>query len=696
MHEIDVLRDFVILFSLAVVVVVLCHRVRLPAIVGFLITGVLAGPSALGLIDDKESVELIAELGVVLLLFTVGIDFSLERLYRIRWVILVGGGLQVVLTLAITAAVAGLFRLSLAQAVFLGMLVALSSTAVVLKLLAEKAELEAPHGRVTLAILIFQDLCIVPMMIICPFLAGEGGDLWQVVWKLVQAFLMIGGALICGKFVFPWILTQVVRTRNREVFILVTIILCVGTALVSNLAGLSLALGAFLAGLIVSQSEYSHQVLGEIVPFRDAFGSLFFISIGMLLDLTTLGQPLLLIAGVAALIAVKALVAASVTFVLGYGLRVSIAVGLTLAQIGEFSFILAETGVDVGLLSPYLYQLFLASAIITMTLTPLSRWMRYPLTYMAERILPVSWSRTRRSKPDPELTEDLKDHVIIIGFGPTGRNLAHVLRRVDVPYIVVEMNSETVVRERRRGEAIFYGDASLAETLSHAGIESARVLVIAISDAAAVRQSTALARRLHPGLHVIVRTRYLDELQPLLELGASDVVPEELETSIEVFARTLRHLLVPRDIVESIVREVRCDGYGALREPSDERSPKTRVGAIPNAELEVLRVEAGSPLVGKTLGESELRSQSGASVLAIQADEEAEFQLNPPVTTRLATDARAILFGSPEQVSRAAELFRGDAELSDSGLSDPERTGAGSSVEETAEETPRDAPGESK
>lgn len=658
MHDFGFLRDLVILFSLAVVVVILCHRMRLPAIVGFLLTGIIAGPDALGLIHDKETVERLAEIGVVLLLFTVGIEFSIERLVRIRSVILVGGGLQVLLTGAVVATAAGiLFALSPAQCIFLGMLVALSSTAVVLKLLSEKGELESPQGRIALGILIFQDLCIVPMMVATPFLAGEGGTVGDAVWTFVKAGLMILGAFVCGRFAVPWVLGQVVRTRNRETFLLITIILCLGTAWVSALAGLSLALGAFLAGLIVSQSEYSHQVLGEIVPFRDAFSSLFFISIGMLLDIGTFADPLPLFAGLVGLILIKATIAWGVSLILGYTFRVAVLGGMTLAQIGEFSFVLAKPGLESGLLNPELYQLFLAAAVLTMILTP---FLKAAAPWTAKQLHPFvpAWlSRLRSRARPPEEATQLQDHVVILGFGPAGQQLAQVLKTVGAPYVIVEMNPETITKARARGEPIFYGDAQRPEILEFAGVRRARVLVIAVSDASSVRQATHLARRIHPGLHIIVRTRYLSELQPLLEIGASEVVPEELETSIEIFSRTLRHLLVPRDIIESTVQEVRRDGYGILRADDTDGAPTTeQLSFFEGANVEVVRVEEGAPVAEKMLAESQLRTDARTTILALQQGEKC--LLNPPATEYLHVGTAALLFGSTEQLARAGELFR--------------------------------------
>jgi CPA2 family monovalent cation:H+ antiporter-2 len=272
------------------------------------------------------------------------------------------------------------------------------------------------------------------------------------------------------------------------------------------------------------------------------------------------------------------------------------------------------------------------------------------------------WATRAGKKMQPtEVARTIENHVVILGFGLTGRNLAHVLRRVGIPYVVIEMNPETVQEERRKGEPIFFGDAQRPEILEHARLSHARVLVIAINEPLSVRQATHLARRNHPGLHIIVRTRFLSELQPLMAIGASEVIPEEFETALEIFSRTLRHLLVPRDVVESIVREARQDGYGILREETAGSVGKSKVSRVPGAELEVFRVEDGSALDGKTIAESELRRETGASILAVQED--GRFVVNPPVTARLEADQSVVVFGSPEQIARAAERFRAEEKV---------------------------------
>ncbi len=594
MAEIGWLRDLVILFGIAAAVVLLCHRLRIPGIVGFLLAGVAAGPAGLGVIHEQRSVEVLAEIGVVLLLFSIGIEFSLENLLRIRTALLLGGGLQVVLTTVIVGAIA-VFELdvSVSEGTLLGMLIALSSTAIVLKLLSQRAEVESPHGRIALGILIFQDLCVVPMMLLVPFLAGGTASSVAILATFGKAAAMVALSLVLGKYVVPWFLERVVRTRSRELFLLVVLLVCLGTAWASAAAGLSLALGAFIAGLVVSQSEYSHQALGEIIPLRDVFSSVFLMSIGMLLERSVLGDAWSLGIVVLIVIGVKAHIVLFVTLLLRYPFRTGLIAGLGLAQIGEFSFVLARKGLQEQVLAPPRYQLFLAASIVTMLLAPVLLKLAPAL---AEKLYPFLPRRLRASfwglvgAPPAEL----RDHVVIVGYGLNGKNLARVLGKVGVRYLVIEMNPETVARERRLGTAIVYGDASSRDILELAQVRAARVLVVVVSDPSAIRRIVWTARQLHPGLHIIVRTRFLGEVQPLLDLGANEVVPEEFETSLEIFSRTLRHLLVPRDTVERFVLEARADAYGVLRGAWEPARGAAAVSSLGGVQMEVLRVEEGS------------------------------------------------------------------------------------------------------
>ncbi|MDP6037142.1 MAG: cation:proton antiporter, partial [Candidatus Latescibacteria bacterium] len=355
--QIPLLNDIVIIFGLAIAVLFICYRLRVPAVVGFLLTGILVGPYGFGLVKAVHEVEVLAEIGIVLLLFTIGIEFSFERLLQIRKSVLMGGSLQVLLTFLATLFISKRFGQAFGEAVFIGFLVALSSTAIVLKLIQERAEVDSPHGRTTLGILIFQDIIIVPMILVTPLLAGATGNLVETLFVLLgKGIGIILLVMISAKWIVPRVLYQIARTRNQEVFLLSVVVIGLGVAWLTSMAGLSLALGAFLAGLIISESEYSHQALGNILPFRDVFTSFFFVSIGMLLDVGFLfQQPVTIVLIALGVLVLKSSIAFFVTVLLGLPFRTAILVGMALSQVGEFSFILSRTGVEHGLLTGNIY-----------------------------------------------------------------------------------------------------------------------------------------------------------------------------------------------------------------------------------------------------------------------------------------------------------------------------------------------------
>ncbi len=565
--NIPILTDLVIIFSLSLVVLLVCHQLRIPVTIGFILTGILAGPDVLGLVKAVHEVEILAEIGVILLLFVIGMEFSLADLLNIRRSVLVGGPLQVGGTCLAGWALAVYFGQSWGEAVFIGFLISLSSTAIVLKILQERAEVDSPHGRISLGILIFQDIIIVPMMLLVPLLSGKGGNLGNslliLLAKGVGIILMV---FVSTKWVVPYALYQIARTRNREIFLLSIVLICTAVAWLTASAGLSLALGAFLAGLIVSETEYSHQALGNILPFRDIFSSFFFISIGMLLNvgflLNHLWTILVLTLGVLIL---KALLAGAAGLIMRFPLHTAVLSGLALSQVGEFSFILSKVGVNQGLFPGNNYQFFLAVTILTMITTPLIMALA---PQMADFVL---------RGPFPQIlkigsfyhapTENLlpKDHLIIIGYGVNGKNLARASRIGGIPYIIVELNPETVLKEKKQGEPIYFGDATQEAVLLSVNIGEARIITVVINDPAATRRIIELARRLSPKVYIIVRTRYVQEVQPLHELGADEVIPEEFETAVEIFSRLMKKYLVPQEDINRLTAEVRSEGYQMFR-----------------------------------------------------------------------------------------------------------------------------------
>lgn len=661
--EIPILRELIVIFGLAVVVVFVCHRLGIPTVVGLLLTGVLAGPHGLGLIGAAHEVEVMAEIGVVLLLFTIGIEFSLETLLKIKTIAVLGGSLQVAATVAAGTAVSAVTGRPLSQGVFFGFLLALSSTAIVLKILQERAEVDSPHGRTVVGMLIFQDIVVVPMMLLTPLLVGGGERPWlDLGILLVKGAAVILLALFLARWLVPRLLFQAARLRDRELFILAVIFIGLAVAWLTSAAGLSLALGAFLAGLIISESEYSLKALGDILPFRDIFTSLFFVSIGMLLDIRFfLTHPLAIMLLGLAVVMVKSVLAGSSTLALGMPLRTAMLAGLAISQVGEFSFILSRVGIENSLMSAGEYQLFLGVSILTMISTP---FIIFSGPRAADLILVMPLpERLKRgylpSEPGGREAE-LADHLVIVGFGPGGRNLARAASLSSIPYIVIELNPETVRRERAEGQPIFFGDATQQAALEHAGIKRARILVVAIPDPVATRRVIEICRRLNSGLHIIARTPFITEMEPLYELGANDVIPAEFETSVEIFTRVLAKYLVPREEIEKFILEVRAAGYEMFRSVSGGQAEVCDLRYhIPDLEISALRVHGSSPVAGKTLAGLELRSAYGVTLLAIRRS--GRMITNPGASQDLLEGDVAVILGRPEDLARAAALFQDQA-----------------------------------
>ncbi len=655
--EFSILKDLVMLFGLALVTVVLFRQFKLPSIIGFLCTGIIAGPYSLGLIQDTHQVEQMAEIGVVLLLFTIGIEFSLKELLRIKHLVLWGGGLQVGVTILIVSLLGLIFGFSWQQSTFFGFLVSLSSTAILMKLLMDAGEMDAPHGKACLGILIFQDLCVVPLMLFTPFLGGAGNGILGIMLVSLKAVVVVVVSHFGARFAVPWLFNQVVRTKSRELFILTIIFVGFGTAFLTAQVGLSLALGAFIAGLAISESEYSHQVMGDIIPFRDAFMSLFFISVGMLLDPSAvIRQPFTVLLIVLAIVAIKWFVATAASLVLKFPPKPALISGLLLAQIGEFAFVLSYSGKQFGLLGDEQYQLFLAASVATMALTPFSLKYAEPLANSISLLLPAILKRGSRVTGTSHDRFPMEDHVIIVGFGVNGKNLARVLNGNGIRYIAIESNHHTVKTERKKGVRIIFGDASRPEILTHALIEKARIIVIAISDATASRRVAAQVRQLRPNIHIIVRTRYIAEMEPLYKLGANDVVPEEFETSVEIFTRVLRTYMVPNEQIDHCIAEIRRDSYQMFRTVSRRHSHATGIsGYLSGVELATFTVQPGSRMEGSQLKDGLLRDRSGVTVLVIKRGE--EINSNPDPVWQFEPDDIVLVLGKPSQLVFAAHLF---------------------------------------
>lgn len=564
--EFQLLKEIVLILGLAIVVLYVFHRLRIPSVIGFLITGVITGPYGLNLVSDLHDVEVIAEVGVILLLFTIGIEFSLKSLLKIGKILLIGGSFQVLLTIAAITLVALNIGNPMNESLFIGFLVALSSTAIVLKLIQDKGEIDAPHGRISLGVLIYQDIIIVPMMLLTPILAGNtdamGSSYWEILIKFAAVALIV---YVGAKYVVPYVLHQLARTQNRELFLLSIIVIAFAAAFLTYSLGLSLALGAFIAGLLISESEYSQQALGNVTPFLDVFTSFFFISVGMLLNLQfVFDNPLQVLIFTTIVLSVKTIIAGLAAFILGFPLRTSIIVGFTLSQVGEFSFILSRIGVSEGLISDSNYQLFLSVSVLSMAATPMVIWLATRFAdHTSKWPLPDFLKHGLIRRPESTIAR-INNHLVIIGYGLNGRNVSHAARYAGIPYSIIDINPDTVRTERNQGEIIHYGDAGNEEILSHANVEDAAILVSTLPMAGDNKRIIHAARKLNPGLHIIIRTRFMRDMKELSALGADEVIPEEFETSVEIFTRVLNKYHIPHEEIEKLVAEIRANGYEKL------------------------------------------------------------------------------------------------------------------------------------
>jgi CPA2 family monovalent cation:H+ antiporter-2 len=612
MHDYSIIKDIVLILLVSIPIIAIFNRIQLPSIVGFLIAGIILGPSVLKIITNPDQIEMMAEIGIILLLFSVGLEISLRELIDMRRILLIGGGLQVVVTILISALIIYAFGVEIKQAIFFGMLISLSSTVIVLKLLTDKGEIDAPHGKFSVAITIFQDLAIVPMFLLVELLAtSDKVSFGEVSVRLLTAFGAVAVIIFVAKYLSPHILYRLAKLRMKEIFTVGVILLILGTAYFTYSMGLSFALGAFIAGLIFSESEYSHQIIADTLPLRDAFNSLFFVSVGLLLDLSFVAaNPLIVATSALGVIILKAIIIFSIVILMKYPVRIAVLVGIGLAQVGEFSFILGEHGLSLNLVSAELFNILISSTIITMILTPF-------LFKLAPGIAGKS-TKLDSGKSKEKLIEEVQNHVIIAGFGLNGRNLAHVLKEAGIKYVIIEMNPDTVKKEKAKGENIIYGDIGNYEVLKTALIHKAKVLVIAISDRSTSRRAVKIAKQLNTNLFVIVRTRFMKETEELTNLGANMVIPEEFETSIQIFRNVLEQYHVPLNVIMQQVNLLRGESYKYLRSEEGAEVGFTHIDEILSARLtDTFYINDDNKFAGKTIGELNLRSKTDATIIAI-------------------------------------------------------------------------------
>lgn len=660
------LTEIVALIVAGAIIAYISFRLRLVPIVGFLLAGVLIGPKALGLVRDQEIVDATAEIGVILLLFTIGIEFSLEKLARIQRLIFGGGSLQVGLS---TLAVMGFltaFGVDWRAALFTGFLVALSSTAIVLKVLGDKSETNSESGQAALGLLIFQDLAIVMMVMLVPMLGNSGGgSSLDIVWALVKALLIIAAVLLIARRIMPKVLEMVAKTCSPELFLLSVIAICFGTAYLTSLAGVSLSLGAFLAGLLVSESRFSHHALSETLPLQILFSATFFVSVGMLLDVGFLAQNLPLVLGaILVVLLIKAATTALSIKVLGYKLPIAASVALMLAQIGEFSFVLERTGREAGL-TPMNWgaagsQTFIAATVVLMVLTPFLMNIGSKLSAGLENKI------KRRDIPDenetaealPSHLAELEDHVIVAGYGQAARYLVRVLKGSNIPFIIMTLSPDGANEAETENLPVVRGDYSRQFLLEFINVAKAKMMVIADDNPVMAHRTTGIARQLNPTMRIIVRTRYISDSRELTEAGADLVIAEELESIVQLFGEVLRDYRISTEQIDNYEDLARRDGYAALLE--DNASGNNSQFACQTGkdclDTRTVTVRETMPSAGKTLAELKLTEKYGIILQSIKRNGQTVETASADFTLKGGDEI--ILSGATEGFADIAPLFR--------------------------------------
>lgn len=653
MHELPVLGSLVIIFSLTLPISYIFHRLKCPAVVGYLLTGVVIGPHALALVKDSQQINWLSEIGVVLLMFTVGMELSLSSLLKnLRTV--VGSGLtQFGLNLLFFAGVAFCFDFDINQAIFYGMLLAISSTAIVFKAYSDRGELDTYHGQICAGVLLFQDLMVIPILLVAPFLTGESElQLGTFISVLLKASLGISAIFFVAKLAVPHLIKTFIKLKDREIMLLLIILICMLGAWGAQEMGLTLAMGAFIVGLILSESEYCHDMVSDILPFRDFFSSLFFISIGMMLQLPFLGEhAFALLMGTTAVIFAKGAINTLSVYLLERSWYRSIISGTRLAQVGEFSFLVIGAFVGSQAVPEIVFQTFLSVAILSMLLTPVL----IPLSnLLGRRILNIN----KTQMPDLSgLAPKIKDHVIIAGYGNIGQYLAKILKDTHIPFIVVEKDHETISAASSQGMKAFYGDISRNNILDLCAVSQARAIVYTQGNSNAIKSSSLYARSKNQRLYILVMSGSTQEVVDYLSIGVNRVVSSEFETTVEMFSRILSEFDIPDNVIQNYVEMARVEGYGMFRgvELQPESMKNFYAYLAKTTTITHLLLE-NSFWIEKNFSElNEQTKQSGAVVISIVRG--ASYFTSPSNDFTLQANDLLVLVGAHQQLDKAKMIL---------------------------------------
>ncbi|MDQ2692841.1 MAG: cation:proton antiporter [Chloroflexota bacterium] len=659
MHEITLLVNIAVALVVAFVGGVLARRIGLPTIAGYLLAGIAIGPFTPGFVGDMETISQLAELGVIFLMFGVGLHFSLKDLWRVRSIAIPGAVGQIAFATLLGYLISRFWGWAPAAGIVLGFAISIASTVVLLRGLMDNGLLNTSHGEAAVGWLILEDLATVLILVLMPTLVNtSNGFNWaQLGVTLLKAAAFVLVALFAGTRLIPWILIRIAHTRSRELFILAVLAIALGIALgAAEIFGISLALGAFVAGVVVSESPLSHQVGADILPFRESFAVLFFVSIGMLVNPVYLYNNLGPVLALTGLIVIgKPVTTLLMGMVFPWAARTTLVVAAGLSQIGEFSFIVGQSGVALGLLNQSQYSLILAGALFSIMLNPLM----FRLIRPAEKHLkksPGIWKwLDRQGPPLPHVAESIEGHVVVVGYGRVGRQIVTLLDQVGIPQLVVEADAARAEELNRRGTAVLYGDAANSEVLTHAGLARARALVVAGPDEDASALVVTAARDMAPGLPIIARATSEDGTKRLSQLGAQDVIHPELEGGLEIVRHTLLQLGFPLQEIYRYTDAVRRDHYDPnLNTEEEHRLLHELLDAVNSIEIKWFRLSEDNPLIGSTLADANLRARTGASVIALLR--EGELMANPKSLTRFQAGDRIGLVGDKEEMD-AVEKF---------------------------------------
>ena len=635
------------------------RKLGLPPLVGYLLAGLVIGPFTPGFVGDMDAISQLAEMGVIFMLFGVGLHFSLRDLWDVRRIAIPGAALQTIITATLGFLLTQLWGWPTEAGFVLGLAISVASTVVLLRGLSDNGLLNTVHGKVAVGWLVFEDLATVAILVLLPALVGVSGSMVETFGLvLFKTGLFIAIMLFVGTRLMPWLLTQIAYTRSRELFILAVVTAALGTAFAAaELFDVSLALAAFLGGVILGESDISHQVGAEIVPFRDIFAVLFFVSVGMLVDPAAVWAEVWEILALTALIVIgKGVITLLLGLVLPASERTLIVVAAGLSQIGEFSFIVGQTGVSLDLLTQDQYGLILAASLLSIILNPFM-FRTIPLVERTLQRAPVLWGRLERGGPTPELlSKAITDHVVIVGYGRVGKHIGRVLDQLGSPYLIIELDAAYAADMQRAGIQTLFGDAMNSEILKHSGLDQACALVVTVPDEVTAELIVAAAHDLAPDLPIIARAGTESGVERLVAHGAQHVIHPELEGGLEIVRHTLLTLGYPMGQIQSYVDAVRRDAYRG-NFPDDRKHPVLDhlLAAVRGVEIVWHSIAENSPLVGKSLAEANLRAHTGASVIAMIREHTV---IPNPNSNMLFLEGDMVgLIGTVQEIAAAADLL---------------------------------------